>query len=203
MARVAGIIAVVLILAAAGYFLFFRPAAEPPLGSGPIVAFGDSLTSGAGAQPGEDYVSRLAQASGKEILNEGRSGDTSADALARLDNGILNKRPSLVIVFLGGNDLLQGIPPEDTFRNVGTIVARIKESGAKVLLVGWGAGPKEGVYEEGFGKIAQNQKVHYVPGALRGIWGDPELMSDEIHPNGAGYAIMSDKIEQEFLKMVR
>jgi acyl-CoA thioesterase I len=76
----------------------------PP--SGPIIAFGNSLTAGVGASPGQDYVSELERRGGVSIINAGVPGDTTADALARLNEDVLRYNPSTVIVFLGGNDIL-------------------------------------------------------------------------------------------------
>lgn len=77
-----------------------------PPENGPVVAFGDSLTAGVGATNGQDYVSQLAQKAGVTILNEGVSGDTTEEALARLQADVLARNPSVVIVWLGGNDII-------------------------------------------------------------------------------------------------
>src|SRR5437763_9915919 len=77
-----------------------------------IIAFGDSLTAGYGANPGEDYPSRLSSMIGVTIMNAGVSGDTTDTALARIDTDVLARDPRLVIVGLGGNDFLRGVPIE-------------------------------------------------------------------------------------------
>ncbi len=78
-----------------------------PPSNGPIIAFGDSLTFGVGASTGQDYVSQLSRKAGVNIVNSGVSGDTTRDALARLDRDVISQDPSVVIVWLGGNDILQ------------------------------------------------------------------------------------------------
>lgn len=78
-----------------------------PPSSGPIIAFGDSLTAGVGATAGQDYVSQLSRKSGVPIINAGISGNTTRDAAARLQSDVLSRNPSVVIVWLGGNDILQ------------------------------------------------------------------------------------------------
>lgn len=77
-----------------------------PAGSGSIVAFGDSLTEGVGATSGNDYVSQLERLSGESIINAGVRGDTTRSALERVDSDVLSEDPSIVIVWLGGNDVL-------------------------------------------------------------------------------------------------
>src|SRR5215212_11260441 len=73
-----------------------------------IIAFGDSLTAGYGANPGEDYPSRLSTMIGATIVNAGVNGDTTESALARVDADVLARDPRIVLVGLGGNDLLRG-----------------------------------------------------------------------------------------------
>src|SRR5437763_16370406 len=75
-----------------------------------VFAFGDSLTAGYGAQAGQDYPSRLSALLGEPVLNAGVSGDTTESALARLDDAVLTRDPRIVIVGLGGNDFLGGVP---------------------------------------------------------------------------------------------
>ncbi|MCA9357180.1 hypothetical protein H6784_05395 [Candidatus Nomurabacteria bacterium] len=77
-----------------------------PPKSGPIIAFGDSLTAGVGATNGQDYVSQLSRKVGVPIINAGKSGDTTEDSLVRLQSDVLSRNPSVVIVWLGGNDII-------------------------------------------------------------------------------------------------
>ena len=79
----------------------------PPLNAGPVIALGDSLTAGVGATAGQDYVSELERLSGTDIINAGISGDTTEDVLARLEADVLSQNPSVVILLVGGNDILQ------------------------------------------------------------------------------------------------
>jgi len=105
---------VCLAAAAVSYWYWSRPA--PIVNLHPtgkqILALGDSLTEGVGASRGHDYVSVLAKKIGRPILNRGVAGDTTADALARLNRDVLTQEPQIVIVFLGGNDILRKIPAE-------------------------------------------------------------------------------------------
>ena len=83
-----------------------------------IICFGDSLTEGVGAELGEEYPTVLSRELGTRIVNAGQRGDTSARALERISDLIVNKNPRLVIVLLGGNDFLRQVPTEETRKNL-------------------------------------------------------------------------------------
>lgn len=171
------------------------PRAAPPSAGERIVAFGDSLVAGAGATPGRDLVSVLSQRLGMPILNAGRSGDTTGSALRRLEPAVLAQNPRIVIVVLGGNDYLRRVPPQETFANLETIVGRIRQKGAAVVLVGLSLGIFSDSYGDGYRDVARRASAGLVPDVLDGILGRGELMADQIHPNDRGYALMADRIE--------
>src|SRR6058998_467101 len=91
-----------------------------------VIAFGDSLTAGYGAGTGEDYPTRLSALIGEPVINAGVSGDTTGSALARLDADVLARDPRIVIVGLGGNDFLGGVPIASTDTNLREIVRKIE-----------------------------------------------------------------------------
>jgi acyl-CoA thioesterase-1 len=159
-----------------------------------VVAFGDSLTAGFGASNGSDYVALLSNRTGVGIINAGRNGDTTADALRRIDSAVLQRDPDIVIVLLGGNDLLQDVPLQQRVDNIRTIVQRIRADGAVVILVGVGSAPID-PFEGALPGIATQTGSTYVPNILDGIFGVPSLMADLVHPNNAGHVIMADRIE--------
>ncbi len=201
-----------------------------PVGSGNIVAFGDSLTAGVGATAGRDYVSQLEDLLSVTIENEGVSGDTTRDALLRLDNDVIAKSPEVVIVWLGGNDILQryyedvftgaqnpgladtlrlillritgklpepqGITEAETFENITEVVTRIQDSGAIVVIVGFSGGVFDSGLENRYREVALDTGALYVPNVLRNIIGRPSLMSDLVHPNNSGYAIVAERIAE-------
>ena len=140
-----------------------------------IVAFGDSLTYGTGSEKGGGFVSILEENLGVPIINMGVPGDTTAKALARIDL-ITVQKPDIVIVLLGGNDLLQHVPASETARNIALIDATLRNSGSKVLLLPLSI--------------------------LEGVWGHAELMSDNLHPNDKGYAVMAAQIEPKLRKLL-
>ena len=158
-----------------------------------VVAFGDSLVSGVGSTDGQDFVSALSTQVGVPILNEGVAGNTTADALARVDD-ILALNPKVVLVLFGGNDALQQVPASETFANLGVLIETIHESGAMVVLLGVRGGLLRDEYGSQFEDLARTYNTAFVPDVLTGVFGRPALMSDPIHPNDAGYLIIANRV---------
>ncbi len=166
----------------------------PPKGP-TIVALGDSLTEGVGAStPGNNYIGVLESRLGITIVNRGVSGNTTADALARIDADITPLHPNIVIVLLGGNDYLKKIPQQETFTNLSLIIKKVQSEGAVVLLLGVRGGLLHDKFSDDFQALAKDTGCLYVSNVLDGIFGNAKLMSDEIHPNDAGYLKIADKI---------
>ena len=168
-----------------------------------VIAFGDSLTAGYGAQAGEDYPSRVAASTGIAIINAGVSGDTTESALARLDNDVVSRDPRIVIVGLGGNDYLQSIPIATTETNLRSIIDKIEAAGAAVILLGFRLPSLNADYEAMYERVAKDERCLFVSNVLRGILTSPELKSDEVHPNARGYQLMADRIAGPLQKLVR
>ena len=168
-----------------------------------IIAFGDSLTAGYGATRGEDYPSRLSAMIETPIINAGVSGDTTESALARLDEDVLQHDPRIVLVGLGGNDFLRGVPIASTEANLRSIVRQIHDAGAMVVLLGFRFPSLSVSYEKMYERIAEEERCLLVPDLLDGILRDPALRSDEIHPNGRGYRIMADRVAGPLQKVIR
>jgi acyl-CoA thioesterase-1 len=187
LSRRSSVIAVV--LAGLAVFWLFRSgdprAARPTAGQG-IIAFGDSLVEGRGATPGHDFVSVLSRRLGVPIINAGRSGDTAESALSRLDGAVLAWEPRVVIVLLGGNDFLRRVPKEKTFGHLATIVERIRQRGAAVVLVGVNVGLLSDTYGPEYEGLARQTSAGLVPDILGDIIGHADRMSDSIHPNDQG-----------------
>lgn len=99
-----------------------------------IICFGNSITEGVGASEGNDFPSLLAKKIGRPVINAGKGGETTFDALKRIEEDVLQKHPKLVIVELGGNDYLQKIPQSETFKNLDEMTRRIQAQGAMVVL---------------------------------------------------------------------
>lgn len=176
--------------------------ARPTTGQN-IIAFGDSLVSGAGTTEGGDFVSRLSHRLNVPIINAGRNGETTATGLARLDRAVLSRSPKIVIVLLGGNDFLRRVPRENTFKNLATIVERIRQRGSAVILVGISVGLLSDEYEDGYKEIARSASAGLVPDILTGIIGHADLMADPIHPNDRGHEMIADRLEPMLRELVQ
>jgi acyl-CoA thioesterase-1 len=155
-----------------------------------IVCFGDSLTYGTGAGKGQDYPSQLSALMGRPVVNLGVPGNTTGQALARIDT-VIEKEPRVVLVTLGGNDLKNRVSKEIAFKNLELIINKIQDQGALVVI----GGIDIPFYGRGFGAAYEELAVKtgsvLIPNVYTDIMGRSKLMSDPIHPNGAGYTILA------------
>ncbi|HEV8142527.1 MAG TPA: arylesterase [Methylomirabilota bacterium] len=192
-------------LLAALLVVTFASSAEPALGaSRVIVAFGDSLTAGLGLSPEEAYPALLEARLAHEgydyrVVNAGVSGDTSAGGLRRID-WALKLGPEIVIVALGANDGLRGLPPTAMRDNLLAIVQRARNAGARVLLAGMQLPPNYGTsyarsFEKVFADVAQTARVPLIPFLLEGVGGEARLnLPDGIHPNAEGQRRIAEHV---------
>lgn len=164
-----------------------------------ILALGDSLFAGYGVEPGQSYPARLeaalrARGINAKITNAGVSGDTTAGGLQRLDfvlNG-MKSPPALVVVSLGGNDMLRGLPPEQTRANLDAILGKLAARKVPVLLLGMLAAPNLGAdyraqFDPIYPELAGRHGATLVPFFLQPLIGQPQLVqADHIHPTLAG-----------------
>jgi len=162
-----------------------------------IICFGDSLTEGVGAAEGEDYPTVLSRLLASPVINAGRRGDTTGDALERLSDAVLGKNPRLVILLLGGNDFLRQRPVQETRKNLEEIVQRVQARGAMVAIAGLKLGLFTDEYSAMFEDTAKRLGALYIPQVLKGILSDSALRSDPIHPNGAGYRLIADRMAEK------
>ena len=163
-----------------------------------ILAVGDSLTAGFGAPKGADYPAQLAQILGHKVINGGVSGDTSAQALARLPD-LLVQKPKLVVVSIGGNDFLQRQPESGTRENIRKMVADIRATGVPAVLVAiphFTTGVLLGMVSEHplYAELADELDVPLLKGAWADILGDKDLKSDAVHANAAGYRLFAEQL---------
>lgn len=170
---------------------------------GPIVILGDSLAAGVGSASKQGFVGRLEQRLGISIVNKGISGNTTRQGLDRLERDVLSLKPALVIVELGGNDFLQKVPPDETFANLEQIIARIQAQGAPVLLLGVQGGLFQDKAGGRYQSLARKMKTAYVANIMDGIWTNPALKDDTIHPNDAGYERVAERIEPTLRRMLQ
>lgn len=192
-----------------------RPLVKPDVISGKpkIVAFGDSLTAGFGLTENESYPYLLQQklkADGYdyEVVNAGVSGDTSLGGLERADWVLGMDNVKILILELGANDLLRGIPVTKMRTNLDQIITKAQAKGIKVLLCGMLAPPTMGQqyqreYTATFPELADEHKTAFVPFILENIALKKELnQADGIHPNAEGEKIMTDNVYRELKKML-
>jgi lysophospholipase L1-like esterase len=153
-----------------------------------VLAFGDSLTFGLNANPGESYPARLQELIGRKVVSSGVIGETTAGGLARLPAVLEEMKPQLVILCEGGNDFLKKLDEAQAANNLRAMVRLAKAQGAQVVLI---AVPKPGLLPsaaEFYATVAKEFGVPHEEAALRKILTDNALKSDLVHPNAAGYA---------------
>lgn len=198
------LVGVLVIVGAYGLYMHFhQPTIKNYPSSGTdIVAFGDSLVEGVGATPGHDLVSLLSKDIGAPIVNLGRSGDTTADGLARISE-LDSYKPKVVILILGGNDYLAQKSMPEAFERLGKIIEQIQARGAIVLLVGIRLSLVVGNFDTQYRELEQKYQTAYVPNVLDGFYGKEQYMSDNIHPNDTGYTIMASRIGPTLKKLIR
>ncbi len=170
-----------------------------PAGS-EVLALGDSLTAGNGVASGEAWPELLAERTRWVVINGGISGDTSSGALQRLPALLEEHNPVLVLVALGGNDMLRRIPKAETIANLGQILGLIKGQGARPVLL---ATPEPSVVSAAFRnlsaanfyrEVADAHGVPLIEDAIADVLSDPQLKGDPLHPNAAGHAQLSQNI---------
>lgn len=179
------------------------PIKNHPSNGSAVIAFGDSLIVGVGASEGHDLVSELSNRVDVAIVNKGVSGNTTRDALLRLEDDVLKQDPKVVMILLGGNDFIQKIPRDETFTNLASMIDQIQERGGIVLLLGIQGGLITDGYDKEFKKLAKEKGAAYVSNVLNGVIGNPEYMSDPIHPNDAGYLRIADRISHDLAVLVQ
>ena len=198
--RIAALLAIVLCLVVATNFATAHAQTEPVK----LAILGDSLAAGYGLSPAQAFPARL-QAALKDkgrnvtVINHGVSGDTTAGGLERID-WMLADKPDIVLVELGGNDMLRALDPAATERNLDAIIDKLKQAGTTVWLVGMMAprnfGPEyvqqfDGLYR----KLAGKHGVPLYPFFLDGVAQDPTLnQPDGIHPNAKGVDVIVERI---------
>ncbi len=178
-----------------------------------IVAFGDSLSAGYGADPGKsfpDFLQKDLDAAGLKwrVVNAGVSGNTTTDGLDRISE-VLAYKPRITILEFGGNDGLRGLPLETTRANLGQIIQMLQSAGSKVLLAGMTLPPNYGGdYITRFGQIyvglAAKYKIPRIPFLLSDVALRPGLMQqDGIHPTAQGNEIVAKTVMRYLKPLLR
>lgn len=171
-----------------------------------LLVLGDSLAAGYGVDPSEAFPALLQRRVDEagwpfEVVNAGVSGDTTAGGLRRL-NWLLRRPVDVLLIELGGNDGLRGIPPEATRSNLVAIIdrARERQAGVRVVLAGMQMPPNMGEdygrkFREIFPSVAAEKEVVLVPHLLEGVGGRPDLnLPDLIHPTALGHGWVASNV---------
>ena len=178
-----------------------------------ILALGSSLTQGYGLPPGTEFTVQLQAALKKDgidavVTNAGVSGDTSAGGLSRLDWSLAD-HPDAVILELGSNDMLRGISPDVTEKNLRAILIRLKAAHVKVLLTGMHAQRNLGAdyvkqFDTIYPRLAKDYDVLFYPFFLDGVALNPKLnQADGMHPNPAGVKVVVSRMLPIVKKLVK
>ncbi len=175
-----------------------------------IMVFGDSLSAGYGLRPGEGWVDLLRQAlPAHQVVNASQSGETTAGGLSRLPAALARHKPDIVILELGGNDGLRGLPPDDMRANLEQMVAMSAQSKARVLLVGMALPPNYGqaygrAFQMVYSDLAKQRKLPFVPLLVEGFATDrTRFQADGIHPNASAQEQMRDSVLKVLRGMVK
>jgi lysophospholipase L1-like esterase len=153
-----------------------------------ILAFGDSLTFGTGAQPDASYPAVLEKLIARKVWSAGVPGEVSADGLARLPSALDYYQPKLLILCHGGNDFLRKLGDAQAAENLRAMIRLARQRGIEVALI---AVPKPGLFPsppDFYAEIAKEFGLPYEDAALKAILRDNEFKSDIAHPNARGYA---------------
>lgn len=171
-----------------------------------VLAIGDSLTQGVGADEAKSYPAQLANLSEWTVINAGVSGETSADVLARIDSELNTHHPALVLLSIGGNDFLGHIETSVTRTNIEKTIQIIQKRNIPLILIAYpelnassivsarvGLTPKDApLYQE----LAQQYQLPLLALAWGEVLGDEQNRSDQIHANAQGYRLFADKLYQ-------
>jgi acyl-CoA thioesterase-1 len=173
-----------------------------------IVAFGDSLTAGYGVEGGFSYPDFLQKLiDGYHVVNAGISGDTTSGGLARIDS-VTGLKPKIVILELGGNDGLRGLPLESTRTNLEQMIVELRKSGARVALAGITLPPNYGpdyirAFEKIYKDLAATYKLPFIPFLLEGVVGVPGMMQpDGIHATVKGNEVVAGLVMRTIKPML-
>ena len=170
-----------------------------------ILVFGDSLSAAYGLARAQGWVALLENRLKRErvdysVVNASISGETSAEGRARIDAALAKSRPAIVILELGANDGLRGLPLAPMKANLGAIIERSRAAGARVLLVGMKLPPNYGPqyttqFEQAFAELAKRYKVAFLPFLLEGFADKREMFQpDNIHPTAAAQPLIEERV---------
>jgi lysophospholipase L1-like esterase len=169
----------------------------PRLDPGDVVlAFGDSLTYGTGASRGESYPEVLAGLIGRTVVSEGVPGERTAQGLERLSDVLDMHQPRIILLCLGGNDMLRKVDAGETETNLRRMIDTANARGVGVVLIGVPKPALLGGTARFYERIAEDYAIPYEGEALNEILKDNEYKSDPIHPNARGYRALATALAE-------
>ncbi len=179
-----------------------------------ILVLGDSVSAAYGLAQARGWVALLGERLKRErldyiVVNASISGETSAGGLARIDRVLEREKPRIVILELGGNDGLRGLPVAEMKKNLAAMIERSQKAGARVVLVGMRMPPNYGpdytrAFEGAFRELAKRYKTALVPFLMEGFAEKPELFqADRIHPAEAAQPVMAERVWQALRPLLK
>ncbi|MCW5589179.1 MAG: hypothetical protein KIT27_05895 [Legionellales bacterium] len=177
------------------------PKLHPLPKDGVILAFGDSLTFGTGTSSVNSYPNVLSRLTKYKVINAGVPGDTTADGLKRLPEALEKNKPALVILCLGGNDMLRKVPAIQISDNLFKLISLIKNAHAQVVVL---AVPQPKISMDPpdfYAEIAKEQQVPVLEDLISNLFKQRHLKSDTIHLNAEGYRLLAEGLFVELRKL--
>jgi acyl-CoA thioesterase-1 len=179
-----------------------------------IVVLGDSISAGYGIEVSQGWVALLQKKLNEKgashiVHNESISGDTTAGGLARIDRALTLHKPDIVIIELGANDGLRGLPPKLIKSNLAEIARRVQKAGAKVLLLAMKIPPSYGkrytdLFDSIYPQLAKELGVPYVPFIMEDVALNKDMMqADRVHPNHKGQPFIADRVWPQLLPLLK
>jgi len=159
-----------------------------------ILAFGDSLTFGTGASEAESYPAVLAQLTGRRIVREGVPGEVTAQGLRRLPDVLDEHKPKILLLCLGGNDMLRKVDDATIVSNLRAMIQAAKAKGVAVVLLGVPRPALFGGPAKFYEELAKEFGLAYEGVVLNDVLRKPELKADPIHPNAQGYRVVAEAV---------
>ena len=177
-----------------------------------ILVFGDSLSAAYGIPESAGWVALLGERlkqrkSNYTVANASISGETTAGGAARIGKALASTKPSIVIVELGANDGLRGLPVTEMKKNLTVIVQASKREGARVVLIGMQLPPNYGVpyvnqFKSAFSEVAREEHVAFIPFLLEGLDKREQFQGDNLHPTAAAQPILLENVWRKLPAMM-
>jgi len=161
------------------------------------------LTQGEGADKGHDYPSVLGRMVQIPVINAGILGNTTREELERLPRDVLRLNPQMVIITQRANDLMLGIPKEETLRNIELMIDLIQRQKAIAVLVTFEPDNLTGYYFKEFQELARDKQAVLIADVIDDVEIDPKYMHDRVHPNNEGYKLVAQRVYAKIKPFLR